>query len=160
MQSRRLNVKHAKTGKVLSAAMSRCEEHGIRLTERRQQLLETILRQTRPVSAYELVEAVREDHAVRVPVMTVYRVLDLFAGAGIVHKLRSSNSYTACAHLACSHAHDAPQFLICEECAAVEELDTGKRDIDRMTREARESGFHVRDRQLEIYGVCKRCAAH
>jgi len=152
-------VKHSKAVKAVNAAIARCEENGIRLTERRRQLLETILGQARPVSAYELVEAVREDHAARVPVMTVYRVLDLFAEAGIVHKLRSSNSYTACAHLACSHVHDAPQFLICEECAEVEELDTRKRDIERMTREAREIGFHVRDRQLEIYGVCKRCAA-
>ena len=151
-------MKRKKKDKMLSAAIARCEESGIRLTQRRRQLLETILGQERPVSAYELVEALREDHAARVPVMTVYRVLDLFVEAGIVHKLRSSNSYTACAHLACSHAHDAPQFLICEECAAVEELETGKRDIERMTREARESGFHVRDRQLEIYGVCKRCA--
>ena len=153
-------MKRRKKDKMLSAAIARCEENGIRLTQRRRQLLETILGQERPVSAYELVEALREDHAARVPVMTVYRVLDLFAGAGIVHKLRSSNSYTACAHLACSHTHDAPQFLICEECAAVEELETGKRDIERMTREARESGFHVRDRQLEIYGVCKRCAVN
>lgn len=130
---------------------------GLRLTTKRKRLLTTLLSTASPVSAYELAQAYREAHQEELPVMTVYRMLDVFLEAGIVHKLRSTNQFMPCRHLACGHEHALAQFLICDSCGLVREMDFADKEIAQLDRKARSSGFSLFREQLELHGLCERC---
>jgi Fur family transcriptional regulator, zinc uptake regulator len=135
-----------------------CDTAGLRLTEKRRRLLETLLASPSPLSAYELADAYRTAHAEEIAVMSTYRILDAFVGAGIVHKLRSTHRYLPCEHIGASHPHAAAQFLICDTCGAVRETHFGDREIAQLDRKARSSGFTLNHDQLELHGVCSDCA--
>lgn len=141
----------------LEAAERACAAEGLRLTTKRKRLVASLLRASAPLSAYELAQAYRDDHGEELPVMTVYRMLDVFLEAGIVHKLRSTNQFVACSHLACDHPHALTQFLICDACGLVREMDFADREIAQLDRKARSTGFSLFREQLELHGLCDRC---
>jgi Fur family zinc uptake transcriptional regulator len=141
----------------LEGAECTCREAGLRLTAKRRRLLETLLRAKTPLSAYELADAHRRGHGEDLPVMTVYRMLDVFMEAGVVHKIRSTNRFLPCSHLACDHPHALAQFLICDSCGLVREMDFGDKEIAQLDRKARSTGFSLHREQLELHGVCDDC---
>lgn len=141
----------------LEGAERACQSQGLRLTEKRRRLLTSILKADGPVSAYDLAHAYREDHGEELPVMTVYRMLDVFIDAGVVHKLRSTNRFMACRHMACDHPHAATQFLICDHCGLVREMDFADAEIRKLDSKARSTGFHLYREQLELHGLCEHC---
>jgi len=141
----------------LDGAERSCREGGVRLTTKRKRLLATLLRAAAPLSAYELAHAYREEHGEELPVMTVYRMLDVFLEAGVVHKLRSTNQFLACDHMACDHPHALTQFLICDSCGLVREMDFAEKELSQLDRKARSSGFHLFREQLELHGLCDSC---
>lgn len=141
----------------LEGAERICNAGGLRLTRKRRQLIETLVRAQGPLSAYELADAYRAGHSEDLPVMTVYRMLDVFTEAGIVHKLRSTNRFLPCRHLACDHPHALAQFLICDRCGVVREMDFADKEIAQLERKARSTGFSLHREQLELHGVCDKC---
>ena len=141
----------------MTAAEQRCIEHGQKLTPKRYRLLQTLLCREVPVSAYDLLEAFQEDHEEKIPVMTVYRMLDVFIEVGLVHKLRSTNSFVACAHLDDATSPHASRFLICDCCGEVRELKICDAEIDSIEKNARRTGFHLTQQQLELHGFCDDC---
>lgn len=150
-------IRNAALEAQLKGAERICSAGGLRLTRKRRQLLETLVRAGAPLSAYELADAYREGHDQDLPVMTVYRMLDVFIEAGIVHKLRSTNRFVPCHHLACDHPHALAQFLICDSCGLVREMDFADREMDQLDRKARSTGFSLHREQLELHGVCDSC---
>ena len=72
----------------------------------------------RPVSAYDLINELR-DKAILAP-QTVYRSLDRLIADGQVHRLESLNAFVACRHP--SH-RGAAVFAICDDCGTVTEFD-------------------------------------
>lgn len=151
---------HAKKATVemrLEGAERNCRDAGMRLTAKRRRLLETLLRANTPLSAYELTDAHRKTHGEELPVMTVYRMLDVFMEAGAVHKIRSTNRFLPCSHLACNHPHALVQFLICDSCGLVREMDFGDKEVAQLDRKARSTGFSLHREQLELHGVCDDC---
>ena len=72
----------------------------------------------RPISAYELIEELR-DKASLAP-QTVYRSLDRLIAEGQAHRLESLNAFVACRHP--SH-EGAVVFAICGDCGTVTEFD-------------------------------------
>lgn len=134
-----------------------CETAGLRLTEKRRRLLETLLASPSPLSAYELADAYRSAHAEEIPVMSAYRILAALVDAGIIHKLRSTHRYLPCEHLGASRPHTAAQFLICDTCGAVRETHFGDREVAQLDRKARSRGFNLNQEQLELHGVCSDC---
>jgi Fur family zinc uptake transcriptional regulator len=141
----------------LEGAERICIAGGLRLTRKRRQLLEALVRAGVPLSAYELADAYSEWHGQDLPVMTVYRMLDVFVEAGVVHKLRSTNRFLPCHHLACNHPHALAQFLICDSCGLVQEMDFGDSEMAQLDRKARATGFSLHREQLELHGVCDDC---
>lgn len=141
----------------LEGAERTCREAGLRLTAKRRRLLETLLRANTPLSAYELTDAHRKAQGEDLPVMTVYRMLDVFMEAGVVHKIRSTNRFLPCSHLACDHPHALAQFLICDSCGLVREMDFGDKEVAQLDRKARSTGFSLHREQLELHGVCDDC---
>jgi Fur family transcriptional regulator, zinc uptake regulator len=106
----------------------------------------------RPVSAYELIEQVRE-HGVTAP-PTVYRALQRLIDDGLAHRLESLNAFVAC-----NHPHHASKavFAICDTCGAVTEFDSASA-IKTLQGWAKAAEFQVRTMTLELRGKCKNCA--
>jgi Fur family transcriptional regulator, zinc uptake regulator len=107
----------------------------------------------RPVSAYELIEQLR-DQASMAP-QTVYRSLDRLIADGQAHRLESLNAFVACRHP--SHEGVAV-FAICGDCGTVSEFDEPAA-VERLAAWARKAKFVVDQMTLELRGRCRACTA-
>jgi Fur family transcriptional regulator, zinc uptake regulator len=106
-----------------------------------------------PMTAYEILEAVRNDGIAAPP--TVYRALSRLIEKGTVHRLESMNAYVVCS----DHGHgDAPAvFTICRDCGHVDELaEAGL--VRQLQANATRHGFHVETGTIELRGRCSCCA--
>ena len=108
----------------------------------------------RPVSAYELIEELR-DKASLAP-QTVYRSLDRLIAEGQAHRLESLNAFVACRHA--SHEGETAVFAICNDCGTVSEFDEPAA-VDRLAAWARKAKFAVERMTLELRGRCRDCTA-
>ena len=70
-----------------------------------------------PMSAYEVLRCLREEHP-RLAPPTIYRALAALTERGKAHRLESLNAFIACQ---CDRHHDASILSICTDCGAVEE---------------------------------------
>ena len=105
----------------------------------------------RPVSAYEIIDSLR-DQASLAP-QTVYRSLDRLIASGAANRLESLNAFVACAHA----AHEtAAVFAICETCGNVTEFDQTDA-VAALRRWAKAEKFSVRQMTLELRGTCAGC---
>ena len=122
----------------LRRAKTRCLELGIKWTALRERVFCHIARSQSPCLA---------------PV-SIYRILDVLQGAGLVHRLESRNAF-----FACMTEHTAgPQTitLVCEGCERVIESDAP--DAFRaIGLSARASGFRARNVVIEVSGICAEC---
>ncbi len=105
----------------------------------------------RPVSAYELIEELREKASLAP--QTVYRSLDRLIADGQAHRLESINAFVACRHP--SHEGTAV-FAICNDCGTVSEF-AEPAAVDRLAAWARKSKFTVERMTLELRGRCREC---
>ncbi len=144
--------------KVLEKARVMCAEAGGRLTEKRAQILTLLLQAKAPLSAYEVADAYNKASDSQMPTMSVYRILDFLQSGQLVHKLNSANKYVACSHIACSHDHQVPQFLICEQCKRVKEIAISHSLVSALTEQVQEAGFKLLGSQLELQCLCEDCA--
>lgn len=116
-------------------------------------VLEHLRHQTKPQSAYEILEDMRAQGITAAT--TVYRALDKLLAAGRVHRIESLNAWTTCCE---PHHSETPVFEICDGCGAVtEHMDAHlARDIAALSER---TGF-VPDRSvIEIHGRCGACHA-
>ena len=84
-------------------------------------------------------------------------MLEFLIKESLVHKLVSTNKYIACSHIACSHGHQVPQFLICDQCHHVSEVGVKKDIIDALQNSVENADFYLNSPELELHGVCKAC---
>lgn len=144
---------------IMTKAQDICAHSGGRLTEKRKRILELLLVSETPLSAYEVTDAYNKSAATSMPTMSVYRILDFLESEQFVHKLSSTNKYVACAHIACSHAHEIPQFLICGKCQRVKEIGIAKRIIEELDQQVAGAGYKLINSQLELQCLCDSCMA-
>lgn len=144
-------------GQVVEQAERACSEAGLRLTAKRRKVLLTLLQADTPLSAYELAAHYQAAFAESIPTMSVYRILDFLVQFKLAHKLDTTNQYLACAHIACDHRHEVPQFLICDQCHGVAEIGVSKAMVEQLRQSVERTGFRLKHRQLELHGVCASC---
>jgi Fur family zinc uptake transcriptional regulator len=150
--------KHRKsTASLLSQADEKCTRSGSRLTTKRAQVLEVLLSSAIPLSAYEIVARYNQATEQTMQPMSVYRILQFLESEELVHKLSVQNKYIACSHIACSHPHEVPQFLICRNCQRTEEISIQKSVIDEIAQQAEKSGFQLMNSQIELDCLCAGC---
>jgi Fur family zinc uptake transcriptional regulator len=136
----------------LAAAEQACARRGQRLTELRRRVLELVWGSHEPVKAYDVLERLRTNDRRAAP-PTVYRALDFLMTYGLVHRIESLNAYVGCG--APDREHGG-QFLICQRCGAVAEMDD--KDIRNMLRSrAAALGFSVTHQTIELQGLCEAC---
>ena len=138
-------------GEALARAEQLCQRRKQRFTAIRCRVLELVWRQHKPIGAYEVLEVLQQDGRTAPP--TVYRALDFLQQMGLVHRIASLNAFVGCARP--GEPHDG-QFLICESCKSLVELDVPA-ITSAIEQSAAASGFETRRHTVEILGLCPRC---
>jgi Fur family transcriptional regulator, zinc uptake regulator len=133
-------------------AQARCAAHGETLTPLRTQVLALLLKQDGPAKAYDLLDALKRDHAGAKP-PTIYRALDFLVRMGLAHRIESLNAFVACAG---DHDHDPAVFLICDSCHRAQELHAHAA-LDKLSAAAAHIGFKVSRTMVEATGLCAQC---
>jgi len=123
----------------------------LKMTRNQQLVLECVMRNMAPMSAYDILDQVREK-GIRAP-LQVYRALEKLITIGRVHKIESLNAFVACAH---RHRSQATSFAICDECKSVLEFSLPE-TTQTLTDWARKTAFEVNNTCLEIHGRCAGC---
>jgi Fur family zinc uptake transcriptional regulator len=125
------------------------------LTRNQVCVLERLEAATGPLSAYTLLDQLREQ-GFRAP-LQVYRALDTLIKGGFVHRLESLNAFVACAEPH-DHNHAMTAFAICDRCGQVAELsdhDVG----EQLDHWVRSTGFAAKKAVIEFRGTCAKCLA-
>ena len=125
----------------------------MKLTEKQTQVLDVLQAAAAPMSAYELLNELRED-GFRAPPQ-VYRALTKLTETGQVHRLESLNAFIACGHAHC-HQHTPSVFLICQDCKQVAELqnDSLREGLAEVTQH---QAFTLTQAVIELTGTCEQC---
>ncbi|HEU5316373.1 MAG TPA: transcriptional repressor [Chloroflexota bacterium] len=124
------------------------------MTQQRDVLLDVIEHAGEHLDADGLYRLARERDN-RISLSTVYRTLSLLKRHDLVDELHLSEEHH---HYEAKTETKRHYHLVCTECGAVTEFSGGA--ADRLREELRrEHGFHVSAMQLDIAGVCNRCAA-
>ena len=144
--------------KTLARAAEKCLQTGSKLTDKRALILKVLVEADSPLSAYEVVDRYNKKSQKAMPPMSAYRILDFLVSAQLTHKLTSENKYVACSHIACSHEHEIPQFLICQQCHRVKEIDIQHDIIDSLQQQVSTAGYQLINSQLELDCLCEDCA--
>ncbi|HHZ10631.1 MAG TPA: transcriptional repressor [Rhizobiales bacterium] len=129
------------------------------LTRNQLRVLEKLEAATGPLSAYTLLDQLRE-FGFRAP-LQVYRALDTLMKAGFVHRLESLNAFVACSgdhDHGQGHPHRMTAFAICDQCGQVAEFSDPLVG-ERLDAWVASTGFVARKAVLEFRGTCARCAA-
>lgn len=140
----------------IEQATAYCAARGLRLTEPRAQVLGIVVESGLPLTAYQILDDL--GRLVKNPKPpTVYRALEFLQGAGLVHRIESLNAYIAChGDRAHGHGQHNNQFLICDDCGHVQEIELSLMD-KAIAERAKASGFTPRYWSAEIHGTCKDC---
>lgn len=131
-----------------------CEENDLRITPPRVSAFEIVHRAHKPITAYEVLEAMSKTHKNPKP-PTAYRALDFLEEHGFVHRIESLNAYISCD---VNHRHNGSQFMICDSCGTAEEIhlcSLPKAIAERVKHE----GFNANHWNVEVHGTCKECRA-
>ena len=151
---RRHDHKHC-IATAIAHAETVCRQKGIRFTRIRRRVLELIWASHRPALAYDLLAQLRrEKHNAAPP--TVYRALGFLLEHRLAHKIESLNAYVGCARPSAGGRRHIGQFLICDGCHQVAELDDA--ELQRMIEsKASRAGLKAAWHTVEITGRCTSC---
>lgn len=148
-------IRRPPLNQALAEAQKRCEANGAQLTELRRAVLELILQASGPLTAYQLLDQLKMIRKSAVP-PTVYRTLDFLIDNRLVHKLEQLNAFIPCSEG--QHAHHDVQFLICEKCGTVAEIEDHAIG-HALAKAAEKQGFHPSKAVVELDGTCAACVA-
>ena len=135
----------------MEAIEKHCTKKNLQFTPLRRKVFEFLLRDHRPLGAYEILDLLREEGLSSKPPIA-YRILDFLIEQGFVHKIKGLNAFVACAHPGSSHS---PAFMICRKCEKVAELEENESGIN--LRRAPNVNFKIEKAFVEIIGLCKSC---
>lgn len=139
---------------LVTAARHALTDAGEQWTDMRADVFASLAEQVRPVSAYDIAEAVSALRGKRVAANSVYRILDLFVRANLARRVESANAYLVNSHPGCRH--DCI-FLICDSCGQATHIDddalTGS-----LVAAAKGAGFADVRPVIELRGHCAECS--
>lgn len=122
------------------------------LNKNRAAILEVLQRSPQPMSAYAILDALRERGVKSPPI--VYRALKYLEENGHIHRIDSKNAYIACHG---GHTpHEASVLLVCDDCGKVEEADEPAL-LRKLSEAARAHHFRATHHTIELRGHCGHC---
>ena len=147
-------IKH---DQAIKHAAERCQARGERFTAGRREVFALLLDAGRPVTAYQLLDTLRESQSGAQP-PTVYRALEFLQRVGLIHRIDATNSYLPCAMECCGEHHEKPpQLLVCNHCGAATEMPLPEGVYETLCEAAEAAGFELGDKPLALNGLCDRC---
>ncbi len=138
----------------LEAAAKLCTANGTRLTDLRQTVLTLMLEADGPLTAYQLLDQLREIRKGAVP-PTIYRALDFLTENRLIHKVERLNAFIPCSGT--DHDHHDVQFLVCRQCGTVSEIEDHA-VAKALAQAAEKKGFHPSNMGVELDGTCATCS--
>lgn len=138
----------------LDKAYQHCISHGYRFTGPRERVLKILAEENRPLGAYDILKKLSNEIDRPNP-PTVYRAIQFWHQEGFIHCIDSLKSYVACSS---GHHIGQTQFLICNQCDFVKELDS-LIDFTPVTNSAKSIHFSIINCTIEIKGLCTNCAS-
>ncbi|MCP4433232.1 MAG: transcriptional repressor [Gammaproteobacteria bacterium] len=137
---------------LLATARDLCKLRRLKLTPRRQQVLEILLQSHQPMGAYDILAQINKaDVNAQIAPPIVYRALDFLLEEGLIHRIECRNAFIGCI----DPGHQgAAQFLICKGCEKVAELD---KPASTLHSEASRVGFVIDHSVVEVTGFCADC---
>ena len=121
-----------------------------RMTASRRAVIDAVAAAEGSFTVVEIFDEAREAHPA-LGLATTYRTIELLRRAGSVHPLPGAGR---AAYVRCRPDHH--HHLVCVTCGSVEETELCAAPSDAELR--RRHGFRAQGHELDIYGVCKRCA--
>jgi Fur family ferric uptake transcriptional regulator len=122
------------------------------VTESRRKILE-LFHQSKGALAHADIEKSSAEHFDRV---TIYRTLQTFVDKGIIHTIPTSDNsvrYALCKdECSAGHHHDDHVHFICDQCDITYCLDHVV-----VPKLSLPSGFHAKQTDVVVSGVCKNC---
>ncbi len=128
-----------------------CQSQGIKLTPLRKKVIEILNACDSPISAYALLEQLKQCHPTA-NIMSVYRILNFLEAHQLVHKIDNTNHYTLCCH----PSSQICQLLVCQQCHQKFEIHTP--EIDTLLQQiASEHHFQLMSNKIVLSGYCHHC---
>jgi Fur family transcriptional regulator, zinc uptake regulator len=148
------HASHSNRSDLANVAETRLTGAGEQWTALRASVFAALASYDRPVSAYDVTDAVSAAVGRRIAANSVYRILDLFVANNVASRVESANAFIANAHPDCPH--DCI-FLLCDGCGLTTHVDD-----DRITGDVRAAasaaGFKPLRPVVEVRGLCQSCA--
>ena len=142
---------------LLQQAHSTFQEKNIAFTKKRKNILSILLEQNTPISAYEISKKYEELHEIKIPPMSIYRILKVFCDLNLIHQLRSINKFMACHHIACCSQHDVMTLLICMSCEKVLETKAKPLLLEELGKMTLGNNCQLVTKPLELQTICRKC---
>ena len=133
----------------LEQACARLKAAGLRITQPRIAILESLIRRDQPASIEQIHHDLANDAC---DLVTVYRCLAVFEELGLVRRCFFHNG-TSLYEISLTDAQH--YHVVCKSCGKVERIDIGlTENIERLLRER---GYEQISHMLEFFGVCPDC---
>ena len=125
---------------------------GFKKTPGRVALIKLLLEAQNPLTRQEISDRLT---GVNFNYVSIYRSLDAFLKAGIIHKVEAGDKISRFAICSCgSSSHCHPHF-ICRSCGKVECL-SGLKNIQLYPQEP---GYVFEEQEIYLRGLCARCSS-
>jgi Fur family ferric uptake transcriptional regulator len=122
---------------------------GLKHTAGREALLQLLMASDSPLTQEEISQKISGTGLNRV---SIYRALEAFLSAGLIHRLESGDRVWKFAFCGCGQPGHCHAHFICRSCGLVECLDSVK--IPALPVK---SGYTVEEREFYLKGVCAKC---
>jgi len=130
------------------------KEQGLRSTSQRESILKTFLGVEKHISIDELYSLVKKKYK-GIGHTTVYRAMKLFLSLGLCSEIEFGDGVIKYEHL---YGHQHHDHLVCTQCRSlIEVFDPALEKLKQ--RVALSKGFVPLSHKLEVFGVCRACAA-
>ncbi|MFH1276855.1 MAG: Fur family transcriptional regulator [Candidatus Eisenbacteria bacterium] len=134
----------------LSEFQEALREAGVRVTAQREAVWTLFLRRPKGLTTGEAAALLGREG---IGTATVYRAATLFERLGFLLRVQDTKGEQRLLARRPGHAH----LLLCDSCGRVEQFRTCGFDVLEKLLEA-ETGFRVRNHNLEVRGICPGCA--
>lgn len=134
----------------------RCRAKKMKITALRERVLNLILTENGVIKAYKIIAKMQDLEQRNIAPPTVYRCLDFWAAAGILHRIDAVNGFILCRHLYEEHHQHALFVFVCRQCGSVDEPDFC--DLaHRLDKACSQEGFSPDDSTIVLTGICRHC---
>ena len=127
------------------------ESNGCRITTPRRVIIETLLNSPRALEPIEIHDLCRKvDRGIGL--VTVYRTLEKLEELGLIQRIHQEDG----CHMVMPALNGHQHYLVCTSCGRTT-LFQGDDLAALFTRVESNTGYHISDHWLQLFGVCPDC---